>query len=82
MKKFTKVIFRKFPDGDVIAIFPDEVADPDGNLLSYMHVGQHGAASDDLIDELQPASRTEYYPLLDELMGRGYKNLKVIKPRN
>lgn len=41
----TKVIFRKFRDGSVIALFPNIPWDNNGNIASYMHVGQHGGAS-------------------------------------
>lgn len=29
---------------EILALFPDEVADPHGNRTCYVHVGQHGAA--------------------------------------
>ncbi|PJE78347.1 hypothetical protein CI610_02722 [invertebrate metagenome] len=45
------VIFRKFPEGDVIALFPEELADSRGNILSYQTVGQHGAANPELIQD-------------------------------
>lgn len=63
----TKVVFKKFPEGDVIALFPDEIFDQQGNIASYMHVGQHGAASPALIQELEDASVDEYAPLKMEL---------------
>ena len=67
----TKMAFRKFNDGDVIALFIDE---PEGGSTcqSYMHVGQHGPASESLFDELQPASEQEYTALKEELTGMGY----------
>ena len=63
------VIFRKFEDGQVIAIFPTESESyNDSNLCgSYMRVGQHGAAHIDLIRELDKVSEKEYTPLLNEL---------------
>lgn len=67
-----KMVFKKFEDGDVIALFPDEIADYDGNIMSYQHVGQHGAASPALIQELEDASPEEYAPLKKELEGLGY----------
>jgi len=40
----TKVIFRKFPDGEVIALFPELPGDNSVlNCLNYMHNGQHGS---------------------------------------
>jgi hypothetical protein len=66
-EELTKVVFKKFPEGDVIAIFPDEVADPHGNLMSYMHVGQHGACSPEQLHLLDDATPEEYAPLKKEL---------------
>jgi hypothetical protein len=41
------VVFRKFKDGDVIALFPEM---KHGQFInSYMHIGQHGDATPDLI---------------------------------
>lgn len=71
------VTFRKFTDGDVIALFPKlfESQDVHGNqfILSYMHIGQHGGASDDLIDDLSPATADEYSDLKAELTSIGYE---------
>ena len=40
-----RVVFRQFGDGEVVALFPDEPGDCAGHTcMSYMHVGQHGAA--------------------------------------
>ncbi len=68
----TTVIFRVFPEGDVIALFPMEVADPHGNIMSYMKIGQHGAASPDLIKELKVATLKQLIPLKTELENIGY----------
>ena len=71
----TIVIFRKFPASDgggVIALFPTIAADMRGNLLSYMHTGQHGAASPDLGRNLRLANPGEYAPLARELESLGY----------
>jgi hypothetical protein len=66
-----KVIFRKFPEGDVIALFPEE--DQGRGLIgSYMTVGQHSDASKSLITELEPASKEESAKLADELKRIGY----------
>jgi hypothetical protein len=66
-----KVIFRKFPEGDVIALFPEE--DQGRGLIgSYMTVGQHSDASKSLITELEPASKEEAAKLADELKRIGY----------
>jgi len=75
----TAVHFRKWDNGDIIAIFPNEKADMRGNVMSYEHVGQHGGASPKLIRELKPAKPNEYAELKNELEKQiGYK-LKVLK---
>jgi hypothetical protein len=48
IEDITTVIFRRFPrkeGGAVIAIFPYEMADLEGNVQSYVHIGQHGGCS-------------------------------------
>lgn len=74
-----KVIFRIWPDGDVIALFPQIAATIDGYMCdSYMHVGQHGAASPEIIRNTRPAKKKEYKELLKELEQIGY-NPTVVK---
>lgn len=71
----TKVIFRKFPSrkgGEVIALFPEIPADHMGNIGSYMHTGQHGAASPYLGRGLRLATPEEYESLKQELGRIGY----------
>lgn len=70
----TIVIFRKFRDGDVIAIFPEIPATNTKNnqYHSYMHVGQHGACDLGIIRTTLPASPTDYAALQQELTARGY----------
>jgi hypothetical protein len=78
-KHKTEVKFRKFPEGDVIALFPKLRFDWEGSqITSYMHMGQHGGASPDLIKELDKAKPKEYNDLKRELESIGY-NLKVTK---
>jgi hypothetical protein len=77
--KKTKVIFRKWKPGAVIAVFPEIPADSTGYAMhSYMHEGQHGACRcpAGLYNEL--ASPAEYSDLYAELEKIGY-NLKVIQ---
>lgn len=77
--KHTKVNFRKFKDGDIIALFP-EIQETNKYVDSYMHIGQHGNADyNGVIKNTTPATKEEYKPLLEELLYIGYKNLKVIK---
>lgn len=69
------VAFRKFEDGEVIAIFPNiypVAKDSKAEVMSYMHVGQHGMASECLVNELEKASKEEYTPLKKELEMIGY----------
>ena len=69
------VAFRKFEDGEVIAIFPNiypVAKDSKAEVMSYMHVGQHGMASECLVNEFEKASKEEYTPLKKELEMIGY----------
>ena len=66
-----KVIFRKFPEGDVIALFPEQDQGR-GLITSYMEIGQHGDAAKSLITDLEPASKEEYAKLAAELERIGY----------
>ena len=61
-----KVIFRKIKDGQVIAFFP-EFHVQRGNIMSYMHIGQHGDASLEFYYSTKKANPQEYEPLLNEL---------------
>lgn len=76
----TKVIFRKFRNGEVIALFPQEPATCDGWLcVSYMHVGQHGSADPFIVNDTKPAMPYEYADLYNELKSIGYNDLAVCK---
>lgn len=77
----TKVVFRKWKDGDIIALFPDEPwSRSDYSTTSYMHVGQHGAADYvGVIADTRPAREKEYHDLLAELKTIGYTDLRVVK---
>lgn len=66
------VIFRKFNDGDIIALFPGEPATDWTDCSSYQHIGQHGPASLDLSSITKPATAEDYAPLLAELERIGY----------
>ena len=68
-----KVIFRKDKNPvtnkyEVIAFFP-EIEVNYGNIMSYMHVGQHGEASYEYYLNTKKATEEEYKPLLKELKG-------------
>jgi hypothetical protein len=76
----TTVIFRKWSKkdgGDVIALFP-EISEGNGLILSYQHLGQHGAASPGIVYATKAATPSEYAPLKRELEQIGYR-LKVMK---
>jgi hypothetical protein len=74
----TPVIFRKFKEGDIIAMFPTFPGDMNPNTCSsYQHLGQHGAATIDLIYGTKPATEQEYKDLLEELVSIGYDDLKI-----
>ena len=89
-----RVIFRRFLDhkdsdhGDgIIALFPDIPENGPGMVLSYMHAGQHGAASMRLTGgeprTTRPAKPGEYAALkaeLEHLSPEPYK-LTVIQRR-
>ena len=75
----TKVKFY-ISKGEVLAVFPEEKYsnDPADNcVMSYMHIGQHGAASPDYYRKLKKATLEEYANLKFELEGIGY-NLEVL----
>lgn len=78
----TKVIFRAWrTTGEVIALFPEIPHDRHGDFCtSYMHVGQHGAASPMLSGfarATRPATPEETAPLHRELESMGYNLVPV-----
>lgn len=77
----TKVVFRKWKNGNIIALFPNEPWSRSGYAVtSYMHVGQHGAADyAGVIADTSPAQENEYKDLLDELKAIGYTDLRVVQ---
>lgn len=75
-KEQTKVVFRKFKDGKIIALFPEIVSGC--YIMSYMHIGQHGDASPMVVSDTRPATKAEYLHLFRELSGLGY-NLRVMQ---
>jgi hypothetical protein len=60
------VCFRKFDNGDVIALFPDQWESASA-CMSYMLVGQHGGADRQLLLTLDRAMPDEYEPVLREI---------------
>ena len=78
--RINRVVFRKFNNGDVIALLQDNPSNI-GMVDSYMHIGQHGEASVEIINNTTLAKKNEYKALFKELTEIGYK-LKVVKKIN
>jgi len=73
----TKVIFRKFKDGQVIALFP-YVESSRGYCSSYMHVGQHSDADYiHVVKMTKLATADEYADLKNELENSVGYNLEL-----
>ncbi len=79
-KPITKVVFRKWCNGSIVALFPQVPSDIAGIYCSsYEHVGQHaGADYTGVVMRTTPATPDEYRDLAQELKRIGY-NLKVSK---
>ncbi len=76
-----KVVFRKWKDGEIIALFPYEPWNHYGHMTtSYMHIGQHGAADyAGVISQTSIPCEHEYQKLLNELRSIGYNDLQILK---
>ena len=74
MEVKTPTVFRKYKDGEIVALFPGMKADVAGKFcLSYLHQGQHGGADyKHVIKTTSRALPAEYYDLLVELRSIGY----------
>ena len=67
-----RVIFRVYPDGEVIALLIDQVEAP-GMVGSYVHMGQHSTADYGLVVQAtRLATVAERRPLQRELRTIGY----------
>lgn len=71
----TRVVFRVWPNGDVIALFPQIADSYDGRTCSsYEHIGQHSAADTFcVVRQTRLAKPKGYRELAKELKGFGYK---------
>jgi len=79
--EITRMIFRTFKEGDVIAIMPDLSYGLSGLCESYQRIGQHGGADYlSVMKSTRAATDAEIKPLLMELEGLGY-NVKIAKRR-
>jgi hypothetical protein len=76
----TPVVFRKYGDGEIIAIFPSLPGGRFGECQSYLHIGQHGSADyGHVIRTTSPAGLNEYADLRAELVQVGYDDLRVYR---
>lgn len=75
MNKKTITVFRKYKDGEIIALFPAEKWNRhDYTCTSYVHVGQHGAADySHVVSKTTLATPEEYADLKAELERIGYE---------
>jgi hypothetical protein len=69
----TRVIFRTYPDGDVVAILLDVPANP-GCVVCYQRIGQHAEGHySRLIEDTRAATPEEFTSLRRELEGKPYE---------
>ena len=76
-----KVIFRKDKHNDVIAFFPEARVNY-GNIMSYMHIGQHGEARYESYLTTRKANENEYADFFAELRVIDDDCELVVKQRN
>jgi len=74
-----QVVFRKYSNGDIIALFPFEPADYEGKFcMSFMHVGQSsGADARHIINTTTPATFDESKALREELSSYPYNFILI-----
>ena len=77
----TRVIYRKYAEGDIVAVFPDEPGTHNpSTCMTYQHIGQHGSAGAALVmAHTSPARPGEYAELKRELVSIGYADLHTVK---
>lgn len=77
----TRVIYRKYAEGDIVAVFPDEPGTTDpSTCLTYQSIGQHCSAGAALVmAHTKPAAPDEYWRLELELVNQGYTDLHTVK---
>jgi hypothetical protein len=86
MEEKVEVLFRydttKDFKGTIFAVFPYDIADHDGNVTTYQHIGQHSAGDyNHCLQTSRQATPEEYQDLKKELESIGYE-LNIIKKRN
>jgi hypothetical protein len=80
MNQADTVVFRKWKNGNVIALFPELPADIFGDFCdAYETVGQHGGADyHGVIQQTEPCSLVDATDLASELKTIGYE-LKPVR---
>ena len=81
-KQILKVVFRKFNDGEIIALFPQiKFGCPHYEIMSYMHIGQHSEVDHHaVVEQTTLATEEEYQALLNEIKNIYYDyDIKVMK---
>ena len=83
-RQLTRVVFRRFKEGEIIALFPYMPWNAHGNAVtSYMHTGQHAAADyAGVIAVTRPATAEEYRELLAELTSSGMITCSILSGQN
>lgn len=70
----TVTVFRRWPSGEILALFPGLPGATGYEVLSYEHTGQHSAADyQHCIAATRPATPAQYRPLARELRRIGYR---------
>ena len=74
-----QVVFRRYPDGSIIALFPFEPSEPTGKFcLCYEHMGQHGSADyEGVLLDTEAVRPNDVSALVEELDHIGYKYFKA-----
>ena len=79
-KEPTEMLFRKYSNGDIIALMPYIIETNKLLCESYMHVGQHGPAPyEGVMKYTRPAKEQEYAELKQELESIGYNVLPIVR---
>lgn len=75
----TRVIFKAEADGEILAVFPDQVGTRSPNTcVVYAHNGQHSTAQVNYCAALRPVTKVAARSLYDELVRQGYRDLFVV----
>lgn len=77
------VIFKRFDNSEILAIFPDTEQHLVGQSLveSYSSVNKHRSIDSSYIYDLPNASYSQYKALSEELEEIGYVGIKILNKR-